>query len=118
MKVQSSHRFARIAPQKARYVVDQVRGRHVDEALSILQFSKRRAAVFIRRVLDSAIASATSEHDADTAHLYIIEAMVDEGPRLKRFRPRAQGRAFGILKRSCHIRLVLGDRGRTDDSEE
>ncbi|MBI4613792.1 MAG: 50S ribosomal protein L22 [Planctomycetes bacterium] len=110
MRFQASHRFARITPRKARLVVDQVRGRHVDEALSILRFSRKRAAGYIRKVIDSALANASNDFDYDTSGLYVVEARVDEGPILKRFIPRAMGRATPIHKKMCHINIVLGEK--------
>ncbi len=115
MRFEAKHRYVRIAPRKARYVIDQIRGRHVDEALTILKYSKRRAAYFIRKVVDSAFANAQNNHDHDGSGLRVVEARIDPGPTMKRFMPRSMGRAYPILKRTSHIVIVLAD---PNESEE
>ena len=100
-------RFARITPMKARRVVDLVRGLPVDDALALLQFAPQAASETVYKVLESAIANATTTEDLDRATLVVSKAMVDEGPTLKRWRPRAQGRATRINKRTSHITLVV-----------
>ena len=103
----ASARFARITPMKARRVVDMVRGLGVDDALALLQFAPQAASETIYKVLESAVANATTTEGLDRGTLVVSKAMVDEGPTLKRFRPRAQGRATRILKRTSHITLVV-----------
>ena len=103
----ASARFVRITPMKARRVVDLVRGLPVDEALSVLQFAPQSAADTVYKVLESAIANAESTEDLDAIDLVVSKAMVDEGPTMKRWRPRAQGRATRINKRTSHITLVV-----------
>ncbi|MDI9258883.1 50S ribosomal protein L22 [Alicyclobacillus sendaiensis] len=103
-------RYLRIAPRKARLVVDLVRGKNVQEALAILKFTPRAASPMVEKVLRSAIANAENNHNMDVDKLYIKAIYVDEGPTLKRWHPRAQGRAFSILKRTSHITVVLAER--------
>jgi large subunit ribosomal protein L22 len=103
----ASARFVRITPMKARRVVDMVRGLPVDDALSLLAFAPQAAAETVYKVLESAIANAEGTEDLDRNDLVISVAMVDEGPTMKRWRPRAQGRATRINKRTSHITLVV-----------
>jgi large subunit ribosomal protein L22 len=100
-------RFVRVTPMKARRVVEMIRGANVDEALATLRFAPQAAAQDVYKVLESAVANATSGEDLERNTLVVSKAMVDEGPTLKRFRPRAQGRATRILKRTSHITLVV-----------
>ncbi|MCL4211495.1 MAG: 50S ribosomal protein L22 [Phycisphaeraceae bacterium] len=109
MSYRSTHRFARIAPRKARLVADLIRGRRVDDAMTQLQFSKKRAAYYFRNVLKSAIANA-EEQDADVTSLYVTESRVDEGPTIKRFQPKDRGRAHQILKRTSHLHVAVDER--------
>lgn len=103
----ASARFVRITPLKARRVVDLVRGMPVDEALSLLQFAPQAASETVYKVLESAIANAETTEGLDRADLVVSKAQVDEGPTMKRWRPRAQGRATRINKRTSHITLVV-----------
>ncbi len=103
-------RHARISAQKVRLVADQVRGMEVEKALELLTFSNKKAASLVKAVLDSALANAEHNDGADIDELKVAEVMVDEGPTMKRIRPRAKGRANRILKRSSHITVVVGDR--------
>ncbi len=100
-------RFVRVTPLKARRIVDLVRGAQVDDALATLRFAPQAAAADIAKVLESAVANATTTEDLDRGSLVVSKATVDEGPTMKRFRPRAQGRATRILKRTSHITLVV-----------
>ena len=109
MKTSAKLRHARISAQKVRLVADQVRGLEVEKALEILTFSKKKASAMVKNVLDSAIANAEHNDGADIDALKVAEIMVDEGPTMKRIRPRAKGRANRILKRSSHITVVVGD---------
>ncbi len=104
MAYNASHRFARIAPRKARLIADMIRGQPVDAALTSLQFSKRRGAWFIVTVLKSAIANA-QDKNADVSRLVVSESRVDEGPTIKRFQPKDRGRSHPIMKRTCHIHV-------------
>ena len=103
----ASARFVRITPMKARRVVDMVRGLPVQDALAILQFAPQSASETVYKVLESAIANAETTEDLDRADLVVSNCQVDEGPTMKRWRPRAQGRATRILKRTSHITLVV-----------
>ena len=103
----ASARFVRITPMKARRVIDMVRGMGVDEALALLQFAPQAASETVYKILESAVANATTTEDLDRHTLVVTKAMVDEGPTMKRWRPRAQGRASRINKRTSHITLVV-----------
>lgn len=100
-------RYVRITPQKARRVVDLVRGRDVDEALALLKFAPQAAAENVYKLVDSAAANAETTEGLDRSTLVISKAQVDEGPTMKRWRPRAKGAANRILKRSSHITVVV-----------
>ena len=106
-------RFARVTPMKARRVVDLVRGQGVDEALAVLRFAPQAAAETVYKVLESAVANAETTEGLDRSALVVTKAKVDEGPTLKRFRPRAQGRAYRINKRTSHITVVVQPRPET-----
>ncbi len=110
MEAIAKHNFARISPQKARLVADQIRGKSVDQALEILTFSNKKAVDLIKKVLESAIANAEHNEGADIDDLNVAKIFVDEGPIMKRIMPRAKGRADRILKRSSHITVVVADR--------
>ncbi|ABK38894.1 TPA: 50S ribosomal protein L22 [Aeromonas hydrophila] len=109
MEAIAKHRYARTSAQKARLVADQVRGLSVDKALNILTFSPKKAAALVKKVLESAIANAEHNEGADIDALRVATIMVDEGPSMKRIRPRAKGRADRILKRTAHITVVVSD---------
>ena len=109
MEVTAKLRGAKLAAQKARLVADQIRGKQVGEALDILNFSTKKGAHIVRKLLESAIANAEHNEGADVDELKISTVFVDEGLTMKRIRPRAKGRADRILKRSCHITLVVAD---------
>jgi large subunit ribosomal protein L22 len=101
-------RYIRMSPTKARQVVDLIRGRHVEDARRVLTFNERAASEPVLKVLNSAIANAEANRGLPGDELIVSRAWVDEGPTLKRFRPRAQGRATRIRKRTCHISVVVG----------
>ena len=109
MAFKATHRFARIAPRKARLVMDLIRGRNVNDALAMLQFSKKRAAVLIDKVVRSAVANA-GEQEADTGSLFVKEAWADPGPTMKRFMPKDRGKAYNIMKRTSHLVVTLEER--------
>jgi len=109
MEVFAKHRYARISPQKARLVVDQIRGQSVEQALTILTFSNKKGAGLVQKVLESAIANAEHNEGADIDELKVSKAFVDEGPTMKRIQARAKGRANRILKRSSHITVTVSD---------
>jgi|TARA_B110000263_G_C15127470_1_gene427229 large subunit ribosomal protein L22 len=101
---------ARLSAQKARLVADQVRGKSVEAALEILQFSTKKGADIIKKVLESAIANAEHNDGADVDELKVSTIFVDEGMTMKRIKPRAKGRADRILKRSCHITVKVAEK--------
>ncbi len=109
MEALAKHRFARTSPQKARLVADQIRGLPVDKALDVLTFSNKKAAVLVKKVLESAIANAEHNEGADIDELKVATIMVDAGPTMKRIKTRAKGRADRVLKRSSHITVVVAD---------
>ena len=109
MQVSAKANRLSISPQKARLVVDQVRGKRVGEALDILGFSQQKAAGLVRKVVESAIANAENNEGADVDDLKICEIYVNEGMTMKRIRPRAKGRADRILKRTSHITVTVTD---------
>jgi large subunit ribosomal protein L22 len=106
MAYKASHKFCRIAPRKARLVADLIRGRGVADALTELEFSKRRGAYFVQGVLKSAIANA-EQASADVSRLVVVESRVDEGPTIKRFQQKDRGRAHPIMKRTSHIIVAV-----------
>ena len=111
IKVRASSRYVRVAPRKARLVADQVRGLHIDQARALLQFSPRGAAHDIHKLIESAASNAENNHDLIADEMRVAEITVDEGPTLKRFRPRALGRATPIHKRTSHISVALSPEG-------
>ena len=119
MEAKAQLRYLRVTPRKTRRVINEIRGKKVKDAQDLLRFAPQSVARDVRKLLDSAVANA--EYLADEygeslqpADLKIIETYVDEGPTMKRFRPRAQGRAGQILKRTSHVTIVVG----TDEDEE
>jgi len=108
------HRFARISAQKARIVMDVIRGDPVEDALTKLRFIQRRASPMISKVLRSALANATQKAGLQGDDLVVWRAFVDDGPMWKRWKPRAQGRAYPRLRRSCHLSIVLKQAQKKD----
>ena len=109
-EVKAVHRFARTYAQKARLVADQVRGMPVNQAFDLLQFSPRKAAALINKVLKSAVSNAENNSGLDADKLIVSRIMIDEGPSLKRVMPRAKGRADRIVKRTSHISIYVAER--------
>ncbi len=109
MEVAARLKGAQISAQKARLVADQVRGKPVEEALNVLEFSNKKAAQLVRKVLNSAIANAENNEGADVDELKVSSIYVDEGMTMKRIRARAKGRADRIFKRTCHITVKVAD---------
>jgi ribosomal protein L22 len=105
--VRASSRYVRVAPRKARLVADQIRGLHIEQARALLEFSPRGAAEDIRKLIESAAANAENNHDLIADEMKVAEITVDEGPTLRRFQPRALGRATRINKRTSHIAVAL-----------
>ncbi|MBI4942620.1 MULTISPECIES: 50S ribosomal protein L22 [unclassified Kineosporia] len=115
MEAKAQARYVRVTPMKARRVVDLIRGRDAQQALAVLEFAPQAASETVRKVVQSAIANARVKADKasepfDERELFVSAAYVDEGPTLKRFRPRAQGRAYRINKRTSHITVVVAPR--------
>ncbi len=107
MEAKACLKYARISPRKVSIVLDLIRNKPVDEAMAILQHTPKAACEDLQKLLKSAMANAENNHDMKTDNLYISECYVSQGPILKRIRPRAQGRAFRIDKKTSHITLVL-----------
>ncbi len=107
MEARASARFVRVTPMKARRVIDLIRGLPAAEAQAVLRFAPQAASEPVGKVLDSAIANATNNLNLDPRTLVVSKAFVDEGPTMKRFQPRAQGRAYRINKRTSHITVIV-----------
>lgn len=107
-EVKAVAKYIRVSPQKARSVANEVRGKDLREALGILKFANRKAADIIIKVVESAAANAENNNNMNKEDLYIKSILIDEGPTMKRFRARAQGRADQIRKRTSHVTVVVG----------
>lgn len=110
MSFVAKHRFARISPRKARLILDLIRGRDVDDALSILRFSKQRASMMVEKVVRSAVANANESEVAPRNTLFVQAAWADPGPIIKRFQPKDRGKAYPINKRTSHLVVTLDER--------
>jgi large subunit ribosomal protein L22 len=110
METRARLRHARISPQKARLIVDLIRGKGVEDAIGVLEFSPRRGSKLVAKTLKSAIANAEATQNIDVDKLYVKAAWVDAGGTQKRFLPRAHGRATRIVKRSSHVTVVVDER--------
>ncbi|MDG0815717.1 50S ribosomal protein L22 [Bdellovibrio svalbardensis] len=110
MEVKASLKHARVGAQKARLVVDLVRGKDVNEAVKVLTFLNKKTAGMVKKLIESAVANAEYKKVMDVDNLVVKAIWVDQGPVLKRFRPRAQGRAFGVRKKTSHINVVLEEK--------
>jgi len=110
MDAQAIWKYARISPRKMRLIADVIRGKNVNEAIDVVKFTNKKAAAMMEKVLKSALSNAQNknENGIDMNNLMVKEVFVDGGPMLKRFRPRAMGRAFRIRKRTSHITIVVG----------
>lgn len=109
MQAKAVAKTIRIAPRKARLVLDLIRGKEVGEAIAILKLTNKRTSPVVEKLVHSAVANAEHNYDMDVENLFISEAYADEGPTLKRFRPRAQGRATKINKHTSHITIVVSE---------
>ena len=107
MEARAIAKYVRISPLKVNFICNEIRGKQVDEALSILKFTPKRGARYLEKVLNSAIANAENNLGLDRDDLYVSEAYANDGPRMKRFRPKAKGMAYPIVKRSSHIGVVV-----------
>ncbi|EYE87699.1 50S ribosomal protein L22 [Fervidicella metallireducens AeB] len=110
MEAKAYAKYIRMSPRKVKVVLDLIRGKNAGEALAILKHTPRAAAPVVEKLLKSAIANAENNNGMDVSKLYVAETYVGQGPTLKRFRPRAQGRAYRILKRTSHITMVVRER--------
>jgi large subunit ribosomal protein L22 len=110
MEVKATLNFARIGCQKARLVADVIRGKDVNEAIKSLTFMKQKGAVLIKKLVESAVANAENKKTIDIDNLYVKTITVDMGPSMKRYRPRAQGRAFQVKKKLSHINVILDEK--------
>jgi len=110
MEVKAKLKYAKVGTQKARLVADLVRGQNVNVALKNLTFMKKKTAVLVKKLIESAVANAADRNVIDVDNLYVKSITVDQGPSAKRFRPRAQGRAFQIKKKMSHINVTLDER--------
>lgn len=109
MEARAVGKYIRVSPQKARLVADVVRGMDVDKAITTLKFMPKKAAGILRQVIESAVANATQDDQVDVDNLFVKKIFIDGGPSLKRIRPRAMGRATGIIKRTSHITVILDE---------
>lgn len=110
MEAKAIAKYVRVSPRKMRFICDMVRGRSVDEALSILKFTPNKGAKILEKVVKSAAANAENNFDMNRDNLFVSEVYSNQGPTLKRWRPRSKGRAFKILKRTSHIGVVVKER--------
>lgn len=109
MEAKASLKYTMVGSQKARLVVDTIRGKSVDQALKTLTYMNKKTAVLVKKLIESAVANAENKKTMNMDKLFIKSITVDQGPVLKRFRPRAQGRAFGVRKKLSHINVVIGE---------
>ncbi len=117
MEAKAIEKFIRISPRKLRYVADVVRNKSVEQAVDILTFTPKKAASILKKAVESAAANAAENHDMEEEGLFISRIMVNEGPILKRFRPRARGRATRIRKRTSHLTVVVSD-GKEQEAKD
>lgn len=110
MEIKAVLRYVRISPQKTRLVIDMIRGMDVSKAKVVLDFTPKKAAKIVKKVLSSAVANAIENHGIKKENLYISKIYVDQGPTLKRMKPRARGRADRIKKRTSHITIYISQR--------
>ena len=110
MESRAVARYIRISPRKVRLIMDEIRGRKIEEALNQLSFAPQKGAFILKKLIDSAVANAEQNFEMDVDKLYIKRIFADGGPTLKRFRPRAMGRAAKIRKRTSHLTVVLDER--------
>ena len=117
MEAKAIEKFIRISPRKLRYVADVIRSKRVEEAVDMLTFAQQKAASIVKKAVESAAANATENHDMIEDDLVVVKIFVDEGPILKRFRPRARGRASKIRKRTSHLTVIVSD-GKEEEAKD
>jgi large subunit ribosomal protein L22 len=110
METRAVAKYVRISPQKTRLIMDQIRGMKVEAALNLLSFAPQKGAFILKKLINSALANAEQNSDVDVDNLFIKSVFADQGPTLKRFRPRAMGRATRIRKRSSHLTVILDEK--------
>ncbi|MBE9551177.1 MAG: 50S ribosomal protein L22 [Proteobacteria bacterium] len=110
MDIKSKARFIRISPRKVRKIIQDLKGESAEDALNKLKFMPQKAAAILNKIMRSAVANANQKPDVDVDALFVKNILVDQGATLKRFRPRAQGRAYRILKRMSHITVILSEK--------
>ncbi len=109
MEIKAAAKYVRVSPRKIRLIMDEVRGKKVEDALHMLSFAPQKGAFILKKLIDSAVANAENNRGIDVDTLYIKRIFGDEGPTLKRWRPRAQGRATRIRKRTSHLTVILDE---------
>lgn len=109
MEARAVEKYIRMSPRKIRYVVDMIKSKSIDDAIDILSFTPRAAAIVVKKAIKSAVTNATENHKMKEEDLFISRILVDEGPTLKRFKPRARGRANRIKKRTAHVSVFVSD---------
>jgi large subunit ribosomal protein L22 len=117
LEARAIEKFIRMSPRKLRYVADVIRNKSVEEAVDILAFTPKKAASIVKKAVESAAANAAENHDMDEDRLVVSKIYVTDGPILKRFRPRARGRATRIRKRTSHLTVVVSD-GKEEEAED
>ncbi len=117
MEAKAVEKFIRISPRKLRYVADAIRTKKVDDAVDLLTFTTKKAALIIRKAVQSAAANATENHKMNEDDLVVEKIFINEGPILKRFRPRARGRATRIRKRTSHLTVIVSD-GKEEEAKD
>ena len=110
MEARAIAKYVRISPLKVNFICREITGKQVDEALSILKFTPKKGARILEKVLDSAVANAENNLNLDRDNLYVSAAYANEGPRMKRWRPKAKGMAYPIIKRSSHVGVVVQEK--------
>ena len=116
MEAKAVEKFIRISPRKLRYVADVIRTKRVDDAVDLLTFTTKKAALIIKKAVQSAVANATENHKMNEDDLVVEKIFINEGPILKRFRPRARGRATRIRKRTSHLTVIVSD-GKEEEAK-
>ena len=116
MEAKAVEKFIRISPRKLRYVADAIRAKRVDDAVDLLTFTTKKAALIIKKAVQSAAANATENHKMNEDDLVVEKIFINEGPILKRFRPRARGRATRIRKRTSHLTVIVSD-GKEEEAK-
>lgn len=115
MEAKAVEKYIRISPRKIKYIVDMIKAKPVEDAIDVLSLTPKRAAAVVRKAIQSAVANATENHKMKEEDLFISKILVNEGPTLKRFKPRARGRATRIRKRTAHLSVYVSDGKEKED---